>query len=97
MTAYIIALIDVQDAEAYKLYTAKTPGVIQQYGGRFVVRGGNPEALEGSLPSSRVVVLEFADAGKLQAFAFDQMRNGYYAVGDKIGQAWHSGAGLMKP
>lgn len=36
------------------------------------------------------------DAGKLQAFAFDQMRNGYYAVGDKIGQAWHSGAGLMK-
>lgn len=37
------------------------------------------------------------DAGKLQAFAFDQMRNGYYAVGDKIGQAWHSGAGLMKP
>lgn len=37
------------------------------------------------------------DAGKLQAFAFDQMRNGYYAVGDKVGQAWHSGAGLMKP
>ena len=37
------------------------------------------------------------DAGKLQAFAFDQMRNGYYAVGDKIGQAWHSGAGLTKP
>lgn len=37
------------------------------------------------------------DAGKLQAFAFDQMQNGYYAVGEKIGQAWHSGAGLMKP
>lgn len=37
------------------------------------------------------------DAGKLQAFTFDQMRNGYYAVGHEIGQAWHSGAGLMKP
>ena len=36
------------------------------------------------------------DAGKIQAFAFDQMRNGYYAIGEKIGQAWHSGAGLMK-
>lgn len=36
------------------------------------------------------------DAGKLQAFAFDQMGYGYYAIGDKIGQAWHSGAGLMK-
>ncbi len=36
------------------------------------------------------------DAGKLNAFLFDQMQNGYYAVGEKIGQAWHSGAGLMK-
>lgn len=36
------------------------------------------------------------DAGKLQAFAFDQMRNGYYAIGEKIGQAWNSGADLMK-
>lgn len=36
------------------------------------------------------------DAGKLHAFAFDQMRNGYYALGEKVGQAWHSGAGMMK-
>ena len=36
------------------------------------------------------------DAGKLQTFAFDQMRHGYYAIGEKVGQAWHSGAGLMK-
>ena len=36
------------------------------------------------------------DAGKLNAFIFDQMRSGYYAVGEKIGQAWNSGAGLMK-
>ena len=36
------------------------------------------------------------DAGKLHAFAFDQMQNGYDAIGEKIGQAWHSGADLMK-
>ncbi len=36
------------------------------------------------------------DAAKLNAFMFDQMQNGYYAVGEKVGQAWHSGAGLMK-
>ena len=36
------------------------------------------------------------DAGKLGAFAFDQMQNGYYAVGEKVGQAWHSGADWMK-
>ena len=36
------------------------------------------------------------DPTKLGAFAFDQMRNGYYAMGEKTGQAWHSGAGFMK-
>ena len=36
------------------------------------------------------------DAGKIQAFAFDQMQNGYYAIGEKVGQAWHSGADFMK-
>ena len=36
------------------------------------------------------------DAGKLHAFAFDQMQNGYYAIGEKVGQAWHSGADLMR-
>lgn len=36
------------------------------------------------------------DVSKLHAFAFDQMQNGYYAIGEKVGQAWHSGAELMK-
>ena len=36
------------------------------------------------------------DASKIHAFAFDQMQNGYYAIGEKVGQAWHSGADLMK-
>ena len=35
------------------------------------------------------------DAGKLNAFAFDEMQNGYYAIGEKVGQAWNSGADLM--
>ncbi len=36
------------------------------------------------------------DAAKLNAFMFDQMRNGYYAVGAKVGEAWRSGAGLAR-
>ena len=36
------------------------------------------------------------DAAKLNAFAFDQMQNGYYVIGERVGQAWHSGADLMK-
>ena len=33
---------------------------------------------------------------KLNAFVFDQFRSGYYALGEKVGQAWQSGAELMK-
>ena len=36
------------------------------------------------------------DASKLNAFVFDQFRNGYYKVGEKIGQAWNSGMKFMK-
>ena len=36
------------------------------------------------------------DAAKLNAFVFDQVRSGYYAIGEKVGQAWHTGAPLMK-
>ncbi|MCR6546577.1 hypothetical protein [Dehalobacterium formicoaceticum] len=36
------------------------------------------------------------DPVKLNAFVFDQFQSGYYAIGDKVGQARNSGAGLMK-
>jgi flavin reductase (DIM6/NTAB) family NADH-FMN oxidoreductase RutF len=36
------------------------------------------------------------DPTKLNAFVFDQFQNGYYAIGEKVGQAWNSGADLMK-
>ena len=37
------------------------------------------------------------DAGKLNAFVFDQMRNGYYGIGERVGTAWKSGAPLIGP
>lgn len=36
------------------------------------------------------------EPAKLNAFAFDQFQNGYYAIGEKVGQAWKSGSRLMK-
>ena len=36
------------------------------------------------------------DPRRLNAFVFDQFQSGYYAIGEKVGQAWHTGAGLMK-
>ena len=36
------------------------------------------------------------DVSKLNALIFDQFRSGYYTANEKVGQAWNSGAGLMK-
>lgn len=36
------------------------------------------------------------DPAKLNAFVFDQFQNGYYAIGEKVGQAWRTGIPLMK-
>ena len=36
------------------------------------------------------------DPAKLDAIAFDQFRHGYYATGEKAGQAWNAGSALAK-
>ena len=59
MTAYLIARVEVLDPDAYKRYTARSPAAIAAHGGRFIVRGGPVEALEGPEENRRVVVIEF--------------------------------------
>ena len=61
MAAYVIADITVTDAELYPSYTAITPGTIEKYGGRFVIRGGAHETVEGDWQPGRLVMLEFDD------------------------------------
>ena len=57
---YWVALVDVADPEAYKAYVVANAVAFRKYGARFIVRGGQSEAVEGQ-PRSRVVVIEFPD------------------------------------
>ncbi len=59
MAAYLIALIDVKDPEAYRAYTARSPAAIAKYDGRFLARGGPSISLEGDAVAGRVVIIEF--------------------------------------
>ena len=59
MSAYLICTVRVDDPETYKLYTAQTPALIARHGGRFLVRGGPVETLEGPAFGDRLVVIEF--------------------------------------
>ena len=68
MPAYIIADIDVTDPTGYEEYRARVPAVIAAHGGRYLVRGGAVERLEGDWPLRRCVVLGFKDMAAAQAF-----------------------------
>lgn len=59
MAAYIIVNVIVHDTEEYKEYMKLTPASIAAYDGKFIVRGGATEILEGKPTIGRVVVLEF--------------------------------------
>ena len=61
MAAYIIVDCEVTDPAAYERYKALAPAAIAQYGGRYLVRGGKTELLEGGPPPNRLVLLEFPD------------------------------------
>jgi len=58
--AYWIAHVEVRNDEGYKPYAAANPAIFRKYGGRFVIRGGKSECLEGG-SRSRHVVIEFPD------------------------------------
>jgi len=59
MPAYLIVQVDVKDPAQYEQYKSMTPASIAQYGGRYVVRGGRSEVLEGTWRPPRFVIVEF--------------------------------------
>ncbi len=71
MAAYLYATLHVSDAAAYKEYQQKVPALIAAHGGRYLVRGGATEVLEGETRPQRQIILEFPDMAQLKAFYND--------------------------
>jgi uncharacterized protein (DUF1330 family) len=59
MAAYVIADLEVTDPARFAEYRERVPATLAAYGGRFLVRGGAYEVVEGSWHPRRLVVLEF--------------------------------------
>jgi uncharacterized protein (DUF1330 family) len=59
MPAYVIADVDITDAQRYADYTAQVPSALESNGGRFLVRGGATEMIEGDWLPGRLVIIEF--------------------------------------
>jgi uncharacterized protein (DUF1330 family) len=59
MSAYVIVEIDVHDPVGYEEYKKSASATVQAHGGKYIVRGGKTEVLEGDWQPKRIVVLEF--------------------------------------
>lgn len=66
MAAYLIVDIEITDAERYAEYIRQAPASIARHGGRYLVRGGAAECLEGDWTPKRFLILEFpsVEAGR---------------------------------
>jgi uncharacterized protein (DUF1330 family) len=59
MPAYLIAQTEIHDHATYDRYKAQVLPLIQKFQGKFIVRGGDVEVLEGDWTPSRMVLIEF--------------------------------------
>lgn len=68
MPAYMIARVKVHDPAGYEAYKTKASAAIAAHGGRYLVRGGTLEVLEGEDSGARLVIVEFTDMASAKAF-----------------------------
>lgn len=68
MPAYVIVEIKITDPARYEDYKKLTPASLVPYEGKFIVRGGTTETLEGDWNPGRIVVLEFPNLEKAKAW-----------------------------
>ena len=68
MAAYLIADTHITDQSTYDKYKQQVAPLITKYGGRFLVRGGPHQVLEGTWQPSRLVIIEFPDMKTLRTW-----------------------------
>ena len=69
MPAYVIADVrEARDQDALAEYRRRNTDAVANHGGRFVIRGGASELLEGEWPTLRIVLIEFPDAAAARAW-----------------------------
>jgi uncharacterized protein (DUF1330 family) len=68
MPAYIIVEIEITDPVGYEEYKKQAAATVEQYGGKYIVRGSACETLEGDWKPKRIVVLQFDNMERAKAW-----------------------------
>ena len=68
MSAYLIADVEVTDADLYAQFLERVMPTIESHDGTFVVRGGQIEVIAGDWTPTRLAILEFGSLEQIHAF-----------------------------
>jgi len=71
MSAYVVSMMSIHDAETYRQYTDRTPPIVKRHGGRFLTRGDAFTCVEGQDYDGRLVLLEFPSKVHVEAWFAD--------------------------
>ena len=68
MAAYVIVNDQVTDPNTFSEFRQQVAATVESHGGRYLVRGGSAEVVEGSWSPDRIVVIEFDNVGAARAW-----------------------------
>lgn len=68
MSAYLITDIDITDVSLYGQFLEQVTSVVENHGGKFVVRGGAIEVVLGDWSPKRIAVLQFDSVEQIHTF-----------------------------
>jgi uncharacterized protein (DUF1330 family) len=81
MSVYMIIDIEIIDPEAYAVYLEKVPALVEEFGGRYLARGGKITPLAGDWDPKMIVLMEFPSSDHItrwlmskEQIALDEIR-----------------------
>lgn len=66
MAAYVISEVEMREPAAFEAYRTLAAKTIEHYGGRYIVRGGAAEVVEGGPPPHAIIIVEFPTMARLR-------------------------------
>ena len=80
MKAYLVLDLTVNDFAGFRRYIAEIPAFIAKHSGRYIVQGTEPTTIEGDWKPDRMVILEFPEREKAEAFLGDPKAQDLFEV-----------------
>ena len=68
MAAYLVVDVEVTNPTQFEEYKKMAPAAVAKYGGRYIIRGGACEVIEGNWKPQRLTVVEFDSVETAKAF-----------------------------